>query len=113
MPTPKQAHALTTYFVKKYTGEYGAAPKVNRYSARWGFDAILMDMPAPDVKKLIDYYFTTVSAQSHSIEWFFYNYDKLSEAMEKYEADRKALAEIRERTRQRTEEWRARKNDDN
>lgn len=110
MATPKETHALTSYYVKKYKEKYGDAPKANRYSARWGFDAILMDMNSDEVKGLIDYYFETLSINGHSLEWFFYNYDKLTEAKEKTDEDRAALARIREATRKRTEEWREKKN---
>lgn len=113
MATPKQAHALVTYFGKKYKAKYGFAPKVNRYSARWGFDSILMDMSNSDAEELIDYYFMTVSPSGHALDWFFYNYEKLSEAKEKTDADRKSLADIRERTRKRTEEWRKKQNGNN
>lgn len=106
MATPKQAHALVTYFGKKSKEKYGFDPKVNRYAARWGFDSILMDMSSKDAEALIDYYFQTVSPNGHSLDWFFYNYEKLAEAKEKTDADRKRLAEIRKATKKRTEEWR-------
>lgn len=106
MATPKQAHALVTYFGKNYKEKYGFDPKVNRYAARWGFDSILMDMSVDDAKALIDYYFLTVSPNGHTLDWFFYNYEKLAEAKEKTDADQKRLAVIREATKKRTEEWR-------
>lgn len=113
MATPKEAHALVTYFGKKYKEKYGIALKVNRYSARWGFDAILMDMSVSDTQELIDYYFGTQSLNGHTLEWFFYNYEKLAEAMEKTNEDVAALARIREETRKRTEEWRKKQSGNN
>jgi hypothetical protein len=106
MATPKEAHALVTYFGQKYKEKYGVAPIVNRYQARWGFDSLLMDMSTAEVKRLIEYYFTTPSRASHSLEWFFNNYDKLAVAMEATEEDVASLARIREETRRRTLEWR-------
>lgn len=113
MATPKQAHALVTYFGQKYKKKYGLDPKVNRYAARWGFDAILMDMSSDDAKRLIDYYFETVSPNGHTLDWFFYNYEKLAEAKEKTDADRARLAAIREATKKRAEEWRKKKSGNN
>lgn len=113
MATPKQAHALVTYFGQQYKKKYHVDPKLNRYAARWGFDSMLMDMSETEVKGLIDYYLATVNPSGHTLDWFFYNYEKLAEAKEKTDADRAALAEIRERTRKRTEEWRARKSGNN
>lgn len=113
MATPKQAHALTTYFGQQFKEKYGFEPKLNRYKARWGFDAVLMDMTADDAKALLDYYLSTASPNTHSLEWFFYNYDKLAEAKEKTDEDVAALAEIREQSRIRTEEWRKRRSGNN
>lgn len=106
MPTPKQAHALTSYFQKLYREKYGMEPKLNRYAARWGFDSMLMDMSDEAVKGLIEYYFQTVSTNGHALDWFFYNYEKLADAKVKAEEDAAALKELREQSRIRTEEWR-------
>lgn len=106
MATPKQAHALVSYFGTKFKEKYGFDAKTNRYSARWGFDSILMDMSSDDIKALIDYYFETINPQGHTLDWFFYNYERLAEGKEKADKDKAALARIREETRKRTEEWR-------
>jgi hypothetical protein len=92
--------------VDKYKDKYAVKPTVNRYAARWGFDSVLIDMSDTEARKLIDYYFTTISSVGHSLDWFFYNYEKLAVAMEAAEEDATALSRIREETRIRTEEWR-------
>jgi hypothetical protein len=108
MATPKQAHALVTYFSQQYEKKYGIKPSVNRYAARWGFDSILMDTDTVGAKALIDYYFETISTNGHSLEWFFYNYEKLETAKRKRDEDAAARAVLREQSRVRTEEWRKR-----
>lgn len=113
MATPKQAHALVSYFGKKYKETYGFDAKVNRYAARWGFDSILMDMSSKQAEALIDYYFQTISPNGHTLDWFFYNYEKLAEAKEKTDEDVARLARIREATRIRTEEWRSKQSGNN
>lgn len=113
MSSPKQAHTLSSYFGQQYKEKYGFEHKFNRNKARWSWDNILMDMTLTDAKELIDYYFTTVSPNGHTLEWFFYNYDKLAEAKEKTDKDRVELERIREQTRIRTEEWRKRISGDN
>ena len=109
MATPKQAHALVTYFGQKYKKKYAIAPKSNRYAARWGFDSMLMDLTSEEIQALIDYYFETISPNGHTLDWFLYNYEKLAEAMEKRDEDVASLARIREETKRRTEEWRKKK----
>lgn len=113
MATPKQAHALVSYFATKYKGKYGYAPKVNRYAARWGFDSLLMDMDVGEAESLIDYYFETMSLNGHALDWFFYNYDKLMISKEARDEDAAKLARIREETKKRTEEWRKKKSGNN
>lgn len=113
MSSPKQAHTLSSYFGQQYKNRYGFEQKFNRNKARWSWDNILMDMTLTEAKELIDYYFTTVGPHNHSLEWFFYNYDKLAEAKEKMDVDQRRLAVIREATRKRTEEWRNRNSGNN
>lgn len=113
MTSPKQAHTLSSYFGQQFKKKYGFEHKFNRNKARWSWDNILMDMTLTETKDLIDYYFTTVSPNGHTLEWFFYNYDKLAEAKEKMDADRQRLAVIREATRRRTEEWRKKNSGNN
>ena len=97
---------MVTYFVDKFKERYAVKPTVNRYAGRWGFDSLLEDMSTSEARDLVDYYFSTISTNGHSLEWFFYNYDKLAVAMEAARADEQANAVIRERTKRRTEEWR-------
>lgn len=106
MASPKQAHTLSSYFGQQYKEYYGYEQQFNRNKARWSWDNILMDLSVDETKALLDYYFTTVSTNGHSLDWFFYNYDKLAEAKGKSDKDSVALKAIRERSRLRTEEWR-------
>lgn len=110
MASAKQAHELVTYFINAFDKKYHRQPPVNRYAARWGFDSILMSMGEIEAKSLIDYYFTTASANDHSLDWFFYNYEKLMESKRKTDADVEHLARLREESKRRTEEWRKRLN---
>ncbi len=105
MAAAKDAHALTSYFIKQYKIKYEKDPVINRHSARWGFDSILMDMPTPEVKALIDYYLTTASMKRHSLEWFLYNYDKLVEACRVQKEDAARRAKLREESEKRAKEW--------
>lgn len=107
MATREQAHTMVSYYAKKYKETYKVKPAMNRYAARWGFDDVITDMSVDEAKALVDYYFTTISTNGHSLDWFFYNYEKLAVAMEKANEDRARLAKIREETKRRTEEWRA------
>lgn len=107
-PTAQQCHALTTYYIQAYTDKYDTKPVVNRHSARWGFESMLMDMPAPEVKKLIDFYLETTSTRRHSLDWFFYNYDSLLEEQKEHDKDRSDIARLRRESEERVRAWRER-----
>lgn len=106
MADAKTCHALTTYYLNGYQGKYGQKPVVNRNKARWGFDSVLEDLKPAAVMKLIDFYFSTSSTTRHSLEWFFYNYDKLIEKKAEYDRDEADRKKLREESRLRVEEWR-------
>jgi len=109
MATPKQAHALVNHYIKQYENKYSVKPTVNRYSARWGFDSMLMDLSLDEVKALIEYYVNdTIGYNHHSLEWFFYNYERLIESKKLSEEEAERLSVIREQSRKRIEEWRNR-----
>lgn len=110
-PTVQQCYAMTSYFVAAFKSHYkGQEPVLNRHAARWGFESILMGLPPEEVKKLIDFYFTTKSQKRHALDWFFYNYEKLQESMNVLELDKERRAKLREESEARAAEWRARGN---
>lgn len=109
-PTAQQCHAMTTYYVNLFTEKYHRAPTVNRHSARWGWESVLMGMPPTEAKRLLDFYFTTTSQKQHALDWFFYNYDKLIESMSDLDKDRERRKKLREESEKRAAEWRARGN---
>jgi hypothetical protein len=108
-PTPQQCHAMTTFYVQEYKARHGQEPVVNRHSARWGFESVLTGMPPKEVKELIVFYLDSAS-KTPSLDWFFYNYDKLILKKEEVEEDKRTRARLREESRIRAEEWRARGN---
>lgn len=107
MATAKDCHILTSYYVKKFKDAHHREPHVNRYSARWGFDSVLMGMGIEPAKELLDYYFTTPADRDHDLEWFFYNYDKLYRAMQDTKADVERTERLAAESKKRVQEWRA------
>lgn len=109
MTTAQACHAMTTYYLSEYQNKYNQKPVVNRNKARWGFDSVLQDLSANQAKLLIDFYLETVSTNRHSLEWFFYNYDKLIDRKAQYEKDEADREQLRHESKKRVEEWRRRK----
>lgn len=102
----KDCHAMTSYFEKKYNEKYGRVPNANRYAARWGFDAILQSMNSDDAKALVDYYLTTPGTRKHDLDWFFYNYEKVLDAMLRSKDDAAHRQKLMEESKLRAERWR-------
>ena len=107
-PTAQQCYAMISHYEKGYLRKYKKKPVVNRYSARYGFDAVLTDLGTEDTKALIDYYFTCDSDKSHPLTWFFYNYDTLLVGKRDHDKDVALRKKLREESKIRAEEWRAR-----
>jgi hypothetical protein len=110
--TAKDCYALTSYFVKRYKEHYGVDPKVNKFAARYGFDAMLQGMKKEEfsqINDLIDYYFTTKSEKAHNLQWFFNNYDKLWEAKTVLEEDKARRARLRKESEERARKWKERR----
>lgn len=108
MATAKDCHTLTGHFEKCYKERYGQKPVLNKYAARWGFDAVLNDLSVLDAKALVEYYFKTESHNRHSIDWFFYNYHNLIINRKAQQDDAARRAVLRAESARRTEEWRKR-----
>lgn len=106
MATIKDANTLTSYYKKLYKARYGTNPEVNDYAARWGFDSVLNGMGVAEGKELLDYYFTTPATRRYDLEWFFWNYDKLSKAMREGRKDKEHRRKLMEESKLRAEQWR-------
>jgi hypothetical protein len=105
MATVKDCYTCVSYYEKLYKEKYGTPKRVNKYAARWGFDAILQDLTVDEAKGLLDYYFLTNSARRHDLEWFFYNYDKLDSAKDTHDKEAERQARIRQESKIRAEKW--------
>ena len=102
----KDCHALISYYEKGYVAKYGKIPNVNRYAARWGFDSVLQSMGMTQARALVDYYFTTPGTKKHDLDWFFYNYHKLVDGMQRAQEDSAHRRKLMEESKIRAERWR-------
>jgi hypothetical protein len=110
MAAVKDCYALVSYYEKKYKEKYGVAKKENKFSARWGFDAMLQDLTVDEVKALLDYYFLTPGTRRHDLTWFFYNYDTLEDAKGEHDKDAALQERVRAESAERAKKWRERGN---
>lgn len=92
----QQAHALITYFQKKYKKYFGVNPPAfNRHALSHGFEALVKDYPAQG-EAIIDFYFD--SYENPDPGKFIYQYGRVVELMLEAEADEKERRELRRKT---------------
>jgi hypothetical protein len=90
----KFSHALLNYYIKLYEDKYGRKPIVNIYKEKWAMADVVESIGYDRAKELLDYYFT-VTNPSHQLTWFFYNFDRLDDMLNKTEQDKERRAKIR------------------
>ena len=95
----KLCYALINHYVRLYSEKYDRKPVVNRHREKWAMSDVIESIGYDRAKELLDYYFRT-SNQGHSLTWFFYNFDRLDEMLNRTEEDNAWRAKIRLQTRQ-------------
>jgi hypothetical protein len=101
-PTAQACHAMTSYYIGRYTETRGHAPIVNRNKARYTFEGLLMDYTSTEVKQIIDYF---IEHYERDLEWFNYNYEKVVKARQEALAEKFAQAKRRADTALAMERW--------
>lgn len=104
----QQAMGLITHYEKLYNEKYRRAPQLNRNRERWGFESMIDDMSYDKAKKVIEFYFKTVSPSDHGVQYLLYNYDILLKSYEEAKKDEKLRAELRRKTEERVKRFRER-----
>lgn len=99
----KLCYGLLNYYMKLYTIKYGRKPVVNLYKEKWAMNDVIDSIGYDRAKELLDYYFH-VNNPNHSLTWFYYNFDRLDEMLQKSEEDKLRRAKIREKTKKMVEE---------
>lgn len=99
----KLAYSLITMYTGLYKTRYGKTPTINKYREKWGMQDVLESIDYDRAKELLEYYFKLDRA-GHPLQWFFYNFDKLDEAVRKRDVDTKRRDMVRLKTKQMVED---------
>lgn len=105
-PTAQQCHAMTTYFASAYQDKVGKSAVLNRNKARWSWESVLMDYTPGQARELVDFYLE--HWPDPNLDWFFYNYEKVDQAIADHNQEEEARRARREQTQKRLDEWRNR-----
>jgi hypothetical protein len=105
-PSAQACHALTTYYINKYQEVLNKQPVVNRNKAKAGASGLLMDHTPSEARELVDYYIE--HWEDPKIQWFFYNYEVVEQALIEHNEKVIQQAARRKQTQERLEQWRNR-----
>lgn len=105
-PTAQQCHAMTTYFSSQYAEKVGKPAVFNRNKARWSWESLLMDYTPGQARELVDFYLE--HWPDPNLDWFFYNYEKVDQAIADHNQEEEARKARRAMTQKRLDEWRER-----
>lgn len=101
----QQAYALNSYFGKRYKECLRLDYRGNAHRDKWGFQDMLSDLDEDKARAVIDWFFKT-QRKDYSTQDLFRNYDKILEAMEDYEEEKRHTIELLEATRKKVDEAR-------
>ena len=99
----KLCYALLSHYTKLYEQRYGRKPVINRHREKWAMNDVIDSIGYERARELLEYYFR-VTNPNHGLTWFFYNFDRLDDMLEKTERDNERRARIREKTKKMVEE---------
>lgn len=100
----RQGVRLLELYVKLHQEKYGRVQSINRHKEKYRMKDVVESVGLGRAMEIMDYYFRT-SRNSHPIDWFVYNFDKLDMVMKERVADEKKKAAMRAETAARVAEW--------
>lgn len=99
----KYGHALIKYYISLYTDKYNKTPTVNQYREKWAMVDVAESVGYERAKELLEYYFS-INKSGHPLQWFFYNFDRLDQALNDKINDEARREKIRMQTKAMVEE---------
>jgi hypothetical protein len=98
----RQAFILISKYMSLYKEAHGKRPVVNRYAAKWGMADVVEGIGYDRALEVLAFYFRTKG--SHSLEFFYKNFDKLDNNLTLFQADKERRARLLMNTKKRVEE---------
>lgn len=99
----KLAYALVSLYCALYNQKYGKQPVVNKYRDKWAMQDVVDSVGYDRARKLLEYYFQ-ITKTGHTLQWFFYNFEKLDLAITQSEQDKVRRELIMSKTKTMVEE---------
>lgn len=99
----KLAYGLVGLYCSLYKTVYKKSAIVNRYREKWAMQDVIDSVGYDRAKQLLEQYFKMDKAP-HSLQWFFYNFEKIDLSLQQAEQDKVRRELIRAKTKTMVEE---------
>jgi hypothetical protein len=100
----KLTYALIDFYSSLYADKYGKRPVINKHREKWAMNDVIESVGYDRSKVLLQYYFNVSSDNRHSLSWFYFNFDRLDDMLEKKIRDEERRGIMRLETKKMIEE---------
>jgi hypothetical protein len=99
----KAPYILLTIYQDLYKQKYGKAITLNKFREKWGMQDVIDSVGFDRAKQLLEYYFHTQKG-GHPLQFFFYNFDRMDNAITELDKDKERRRLLLEETKRMVEE---------
>ena len=103
MANEKEPYILIGLYQSLYKDKYGRTPQMNKFREKWAMQDVIDSVGFDRAKELLIYYFSLPKG-GHPLQFFFYNFDRMGNAMIEAEKDRERRRLLLEETKKMVEE---------
>jgi hypothetical protein len=98
MANEKEPYVLIGLYENLYKEKYGRKPSMNKFREKWAMQDVIDSVGLDRAKDLINYYFTLPKG-GHPLQFFFYNFDRIDNAISEVEKDKERRRMLLEETK--------------
>ncbi len=95
----KSEYILLTEYGKLYEARYGRKPVINKYREKWGMRDAIDEIGEANVRECLKYYLSVNPQDGHSLPYFYSNFDKIFDLINRKKEDAVIRRQLREKTR--------------
>lgn len=103
MANSREPYILLTLYQNLYKEKYGKNVSINKFREKWGMQDVIDSIGFDEAYKLLNYYFS-IPKSGHPLQFFFYNFDRMDNAIKEVEKDKERRRLLLEETKKMVEE---------
>ena len=103
MANSKEPYILLSLYQNLYKEKYGKIPSMNKFRSKWAMQDVIDSVGYERASEIMQYYFR-LDKSGHALEFFFYNFDRMDDMMNKIAKDKQSRKILLEETKKMVEE---------